>query len=155
MQNRVKSWSILSLNRQVAVGNKEGNSEKIRKHRDHSIHYFENAIRFIELGELEKASEFLWGSVAQSLKAVAATKNVSLKSHDDLQEYTRALSRSLRDESIWYIFNVGQSLHSNFYETGLKLEYIEVSAENVRMMLTKLNNLLPEELKDTAFFKKA
>ena len=121
-------------------------TEKVRKLRDLSIHYFGNAIRFLKLGELEKASEFLWGSIAESLKAIAATKAIELKSHEDIREYARQVSKELQDEGVWYVFDQAQGLHSNFYESGLKKEYVEMSAENVRKVLSVLNSLLPEEL---------
>ena len=35
--------------------------DKVNKFRSRSIHYFENALRLIDAGDAEKASEFLWG----------------------------------------------------------------------------------------------
>ncbi len=50
------------------------NTELLEKHKAQSVHYLENAYKFIDAGDVEKASEFLWGSMAQAIKAVAATK---------------------------------------------------------------------------------
>ena len=117
--------------------------ERIEKHKSQSSHYFENALRFIEKGDAEKASEFLWGSVAQALKALAASKEIQLKSHRQLRDYATELTRQLKDESIKNTFDLAQSLHSNFYETGLLLEDVAVGAENVRATLAKIFRLIP------------
>jgi len=119
--------------------------ERIEKHRLQSSHYFENALRFIEKGDAEKASEFLWGSVAQALKAVAASKEIPLKSHKQLRDYAIELARQLKDEGIKNTFDLAQSLHSNFYETGLLLEDVAIGAENVRGTLIKLLSLIPRQ----------
>ena len=117
--------------------------ETIEKHKSQSSHYFENALRFIEDGDAEKASEFLWGSVAQALKAVAASKEISIKSHMQLRDYAIELARQLKDRSIKDTFDLAQSLHSNFYETGLLLEDVAIGAEDVRATLVRLFSLIP------------
>lgn len=119
--------------------------EQIEKHRDQSIHYLENAFRFTEAGDAEKASEFLWGSIAQAIKAVAASKEIRLKSHRDLRDYAMELAKAFQDESIKNTFYHAQSLHSNFYETGLLMEDVAISAEDVRKVVGKLLSLIPEE----------
>ena len=119
--------------------------KRIKKYRTQSVHYFENALHFIEAGDAEKASEFLWGSMAEALKAVAASRDIRLKSHKDIRDYAMELARALHDESIRHTFNNAQSLHSNFYESGLMLEDVVISAEDVKAEVTKLLNLIPGE----------
>ena len=117
----------------------------VEKHKAQSIHYLENAFRFIEAGDAEKASEFLWGSMAQAIKAVASSKGIQLKSHRKLWEYTIELARDRQDADIKNTFDKAQSLHSNFYETGLLMEDVAMSAENVRATVAKLLSLIPKE----------
>ena len=119
--------------------------ERIEKYKAQSIHYLENAFSFIEVGDLEKASEFLWGSMAEALKAVAASKEIWLKSHKDLRNYAMELARDLPDESIRNTFLHAQSLHSNFYETGLLLEDVYMCAEEVRITVDKVLQLIDGE----------
>jgi len=119
--------------------------EQIEKHKAQSLHYLENAFRFIKAGDAEKASEFLWGSVAQAMKAVALNKGIQLKSHEDLRRYAIGLARELQDESLRNTFYRAQSLHSNFYETGLLMEDVVMSAEDVRATVAKLLSLIPKE----------
>ena len=118
--------------------------EKIKKYKKQSIHYFENAIKYIEKGDAEKASEFLWGSMAQALKAVAASKDIWLKSHNQIKNYALALSREFHDDSIRHAFFYAQSLHSNFYETGLLLEDVAGAAEDIKKTVKQLLALVPD-----------
>ena len=119
--------------------------EQSDKHIRQSIHYFENAMKNIEAGDPEKASEFLWGSVAQALKALAASKGISLLSHNRIKSYARELAKTQQDETIWHAFDHAQALHSNFYETGLLLDDVAMSADEVRAFLGKLFGMLPKE----------
>lgn len=119
--------------------------EGIERYKTQSIHYLENAFRFIKAGDAEKASEFLWGSMAEALKAVAASKGIWLKSHRDLRNYAIELARQLQDERIRHTFDRAQSLHSNFYETGLLLEDVDICAQDVRATVAKLLGLIAGE----------
>jgi len=119
--------------------------ELVEKHKAQSLYYLGNAFRFIEAGDAEKASEFLWGSMAQAIKAVASSKGIQLKSHRKLREYAIELARALQDESIKNTFDKAQSLHSNFYETGLLMEDVAMAAEDVRATVAKLSSLIPKE----------
>ena len=119
--------------------------ERIKKYKAQSVHYFENALKFIAAGDAEKASEFLWGSMTQALKAVAGSRDIWLKSHKDIRDYALELARALKDEDIRHAFDKAQSLHSNFYESGLMLEDVVIAAEEVKAAVAKLLNLIPEE----------
>jgi len=119
--------------------------QKIEKHVAQSTHYYKNALHFIDVGDAEKASEFLWGSVSQALKAVAASRGIELKSHSRIRGYAMELAKSLQDESIRYAFNSAQQLHSNFYETGLLLEDVVMGADDVKKLVAKLFKFIPEE----------
>jgi len=119
--------------------------ERIKKYKTQSVHYFENALKFIAAGDAEKASEFLWGSMAQALKAVAGSRDIRLKSHKDVRNYAMELARTLRDDNIRHAFDYAQSLHSNFYESGLLLEDVAIAAEDVKKVVVNLLNLIPDE----------
>lgn len=111
-----------------------------------SRHYLENSRSAIDLGELEKASEFLWGSMALAVKAVAAFKGIKLRSHRILWDYVRSVSMELKDESIYTAFRDANSLHSNFYETGLSLNLLLESEERIRQAVGKLISMIPPEV---------
>lgn len=119
--------------------------ESVEKYKTQSMHYLKNALHFIEVVDAEKASEFLWGSIAEALKAVAASKGIQLKSHKDLRNYAMELAKVFQDESIRNTFLHAQSLHSNFYETGLLMEDVAICADDIRATLTKLFELIDGE----------
>jgi hypothetical protein len=132
---------MTSLNRKADLELKE----KTKKHRTQSVHYFKNALRYIEMGDSEKASELLWGSMSQALKAVAANRGMRLKSHKDIRNYAMEVTRAMRDDSIWHAFTTAQSLHSNFYETGLMLEDVAVGAKEIKEAIGTLFSFIPKE----------
>jgi hypothetical protein len=120
-------------------------NEVLEKYKDQSIHYLENAFKSINAGDVEKASEFLWGSMAEAVKAVAAIKGVKLKGHRLLRDYAERLSKELGDNSIFDHFLHAESLHSNFYECELELRDVIRVAEEVRSTVLKLFSYIPEE----------
>jgi hypothetical protein len=111
-----------------------------------SRHYLENAYASLELGEVEKAGEFLWGSMAQAVKAVAAFKGVELRSHRDVGDYVRVLSRNMRDPALREAFTAANSLHQNFYESGLTREIVLDHGERIRPAIGRLLRLIPREM---------
>ena len=115
------------------------------KYKAQSTHYLENAFSYIEAGDTEKAGEFLWGSMAQALKAVAASKGIEIRSHRGLLDYARELAKELKDESIFMVSRNAESLHRNFYELGYELEEVYISAEEIKATVGKLLSLIPEE----------
>lgn len=119
--------------------------EKAEKYKEQSIHYLENAFVSIEAGRIEKASEFLWGSMAEVLKAVAASRGKELRRHWEIGEYARELAKQLEDEAIYDVFGIASYLHTNFYEADLRIEQVYAYASRIKTIVGKLLKLLPEE----------
>jgi len=115
------------------------------KYKTQNMHYMENALKFIKVGNPEKAGEFLWGSMAQALKAVAANKGRELNTHQEIRRYARELAKRCKDESIWNGFSQASYLHSNFYEAGLSMEEVFTCAGRIRTTVRKLLELVPKE----------
>ena len=105
----------------------------------------ENAFDFIKAGDAGKASEFLWGSIAEAVKAVAASKGIMVYSHAKLKQYAHELARELQDRSISDAFDRANSLHSNFYESTLELKDVYLVGEDVRATVGKLLELTARE----------
>lgn len=105
----------------------------------------DNAAASMRKGNAGKASEFLWGSIAEAVKAVAASKGITFYSHRRLKEYASELARELQDKSISDTFNRAESLHFNFYESTLELKDIRLVAEDIRTTVSKLLSLIPGE----------
>ncbi len=124
------------------------NKEKVIKHKMQSIHYYENALKSIEAGEAEKAGEFVWGSMAQALKAVAAIKDTTLRSHSQIVAYAESIAKQLENKSIYDAFIHARSLHSNFYECELEMKEIIRAAGEVREAVKTLLNLASKGIAD-------
>ncbi len=113
--------------------------DKAIKHKSQSNHYYENAMHYIDTGDAEKASEFLWGSMSQALKAIAANKKrQALKSENNIRSFAMDLTQELNNTDIWLAFTSAQSLHSNFYETGLLLDDVRIGAEIIKKVTSEL-----------------
>jgi hypothetical protein len=118
--------------------------EVAEKYKSQSIHYFENALSSIEAGDAEKAGEFVWGSMAEALKAVAATKGANLWRHQDIEDYAKSLAKELGDEEITKAHGLASALHSNFYEAGLRTEDVRFRLDQIKNTIKKLLNLVSE-----------
>lgn len=115
------------------------------RYKAQSLHYLNNAFASIEAGEAEKAGEFLWGSIAEALKAVAASKGMELESHAKLWRYAQALAKEMGDKAIYNVFALASSLHKNFYESGLDLKDVSIQAQDIKAMVEKLLGLISED----------
>ena len=116
----------------------------VEKYARQSLTYLRNASKFVDAGDSEKASEFLWGSMAQAIKAVAAAKGVTFRKHRLLWEYAETLANELEDKSIYDSFLHAYSLHSNFYESDLELKDVRRIAEDVKVAVGKLLSRIPK-----------
>jgi len=118
---------------------------KVKKYVVQSHRYLRNAARFIDAGDLDKASEFLWGSMAEALKAVALSKGRELKHHREIGNYARELAKQLEDEAIWDVFGNASYLHTNFYEAELTIDEVYAHATRIKTVVGKLLSLITEE----------
>ena len=120
-------------------------TELLEKYKAQSVHYFENALTSIQAGEAEKAGEFLWGSLAEAIKAVAASKKAELKAHWEISDYARRLANEMKDESILSVYRDASYLHSNYYEAGLTIQEVQTYVDRIRAMVVKLLSLISQE----------
>ena len=116
--------------------------DKTQKYTAQSLRYLKNASKSIDEGNQDKAGEFLWGSIAQALKAVASYKGYYLKSHRQIWDFAESLSKDLKDKSIYDAFLHANLLHSNFYECELELKDVRRIAEEITAVVEKLLNLI-------------
>lgn len=117
----------------------------IRRYIIHSRQYLENGLVTLRDAEAGKAGELLWGSVAEALQALAAYKNVPVKTHRDLKNFAIQLGRDLKDPTIQTDFAVVESLHQNFYVVQQEPIDVAVLVPTVEALLGKLLALIPPE----------
>ncbi len=118
---------------------------EVKKYVKQSLRYLKNASEFIDAGNSDKAGEFLWGSMAEALKAVAASGGIVLNNHRQIWNYTESLTKDLGDKSIYDAFIHANYLHTNFYESELELRHIRRAAEDIRVTVDKLLRLAAKE----------
>lgn len=106
----------------------------------------ENALLTLNSGEPGKAGELLWGSMAEALQAVAASRGIPLKNHRSLHWFVGALGKELNDRSIIEAFYEAEDLHSNFHEVELSTEDVALLVQPIREAVNKLFGLIPKEL---------
>ena len=119
-------------------------TDDFTKYSRQSNRYLRNARKFLGKGDLDKASEFLWGSVAQAVKALAAKRELKLKTHGDLWEFMRELSTEINDPTLYANFRTANYLHSNFYEVELGPHEILSAAEQVESLISRLFELIKD-----------
>jgi hypothetical protein len=125
----------------MTPNNGESPEDRVRAYRSAAIHYMSNAHEFLSRRDFAKASEFLWGAVSQSVKAVAALQGRELRHHRQLWDFARELD----DPDLFQNFRQANSMHSNFYEAGLPAEEVIDSIGSIGAAVSKLLDLLPQE----------
>lgn len=111
-----------------------------------SHHYLENALVHLQANEASKAGEFLWGAIAESLHALAASRNINLRTHKQLRQFVGALSKELQDNTISLGFKIAEALHSNYYEAEYEVEDVEWDVDPIRQAIDRTLILIPPEL---------
>ncbi|MBI4302871.1 MAG: PaREP1 family protein [Chloroflexi bacterium] len=120
--------------------------QTVRKYVLASRHYLENGLLMLNSRDAGKASELLWGSVAEALQAVAVSRGTRLANHRSLHWFVGQLGKELNDRSIIDGFFLAEHLHSNFHEVELTVEDVAAVVEPIRNTIAKLFDLIPKEL---------
>jgi len=104
--------------------------------------YLREANELLAKGDYVQASEKLWGAAALVVKAVAASRGVSIASHGELFSFVRALGEEEGDPELRRLFSVASTLHQNFYEGWLSGDVVREYAEDVKQLVAELKRLL-------------
>lgn len=103
--------------------------------------YYKNALDHVRKKEFGKASEFLWGSIAQSLKLLAAMRNIKITTHRHFIEFTRQLSKELGDTELYELLLFLRQLHSNFYDREIDPEDFEIYHKKAIKFMKKIEDI--------------
>jgi hypothetical protein len=121
--------------------------ERVRSYVTASLHYMENALLMVSQGDAGKASELLWGSVAEAVQALATSRGKQLTNHRSLHWFIGVLSKELNDRSIAEAFYLAENLHQKgFHEVELDIRDVALVLESIRKLVEKLLDLIPKEL---------
>ena len=124
--------------------------EQARGYADRSHLYLANAAATLRQRRPEKASEFLWGAMAQALKAVAAVKEIQLRSHRQIRQFARDTAKELQNEELLRTYAIAETLHSNFYEGVFDIPEVTGHATIIRVAVEELLGLVPAPEGDAA-----
>ncbi len=103
--------------------------------------FFAKAHDALAQHHLLQPSEKLWGATAHMVKAVAESRGWAHSGHRELFQVVSRLVQETGDEDLRPLFDVANSLHSNFYENWMPEDWIEAGAQQVRQLLEKLESL--------------
>jgi hypothetical protein len=89
-----------------------------------------------------QASEKLWGAAALMVKAVAASKGISISPHGELFSFVRRLGEEEENPELRRLFSVASTLHQNFYENWLSGDVVREYSEDVKQLVAELKKLI-------------
>jgi len=104
--------------------------------------YLKEAEALIEEGDYVQASEKFWGAAAEIVKAVAAERDMEIRSHGELHGFVSRLGRELSDPGLPRLFGDAAALHQNFYENWLPPETVKDYGEAVKELVERLKRLM-------------
>jgi len=118
---------------------------KTELHVNLSEKYFSEAKELLKEEDYVQASEKLWGAASQMVKAVAAKRNLELRSHSDLNRFVAELRREANEPEIRRLWQIATSLHQNFYEAWLPGETVKESVEDIKRFREMLEQILQSQ----------
>ena len=122
--------------------------EKIKEYVDRAQVLKKNADEAISRGELDKASEFLWGIVScylNGLKLLRTGKPAS--NHRELVRVAEDVEKVLADERFSTAMRNAEKLHANFYHMFLSTRDLAQLYREIMYALKRLHELLYREAK--------
>ncbi len=124
-------------------------TEPIESHAIHSRRMLEHAAEMIAQGDRLQACEKIWGAAAHRLKEVAAEREWPNSSHADGWAIIQYISDQSANPQISALFAIASDTHQNFYEDRYSLETIRQRLEQIRGLLSLLDDAhrtLPPDL---------
>ena len=115
-----------------------------QKYHNDSWGLFAQARKEFDAGDVRQASEKGWGAAALMLKAIAEQRGGDWE-HSRHRHFSRAASRlrsELGNHDVVRLFQVAESLHSNFYEDHWDSAVVSASLDDVERFLNLLDPLV-------------
>lgn len=109
-------------------------------------HYYRNMKEALSKKEYQKASELLWGSVTQSIKALASLSGIKIRSHNKFKSFTRRIAKDIEDWEYHDLFLSLQHLHQNFYDEHVDPLDFPIYHEKARNFIKKNDKLIRQKL---------
>ena len=113
---------------------------KVKRYIELNGKYVDDAEECLKKGDYAQASEKLWGATVTILKAIAAQRGKTIKTHEGINFFLTQIAKELKDESINLVYLVAEGLHQNFYENAATPETVKRGAKTVKQFVTRMRN---------------
>jgi Archaeal PaREP1/PaREP8 family len=91
--------------------------------------------------DLPQASEKLWGAAAQMVKGIAERRGWRHSGHRELFQVVNRLTEETGDGELRTLFDVANSLHSNFYENWMPRDWVQDRATRISEFIRRLERI--------------
>ena len=108
--------------------------------------FLREAEEILRNGDYAQASGRLWVAVVEAVKAVAASRGISLGTHVSLFQFVSQLARESPELGLVDAFHVANSLYTNSYEGWLTEDFVRRGTEIVQAFIDKLKRFLGTEI---------
>lgn len=120
--------------------------EKSFKYEQKAKEYMSNAQKLLGERKLTKAGEFLWGAIAELVKAISVLSGRPPISHKEVIDAGKHMALQLNDKEMFKLLDrSAQALHANFYEDFLSEDAFSEHYSAVLILLEKLERVLAKE----------
>ncbi len=113
---------------------------KVKRYLELNSKYISDAEECMKRGDYAQASEKLWGATVTIVKAIAAQRGKTIKTHEGISYLFAQIARELKDESINSVFLVAEGLHQNFYEDMAHPDIVKKGAKTVKQFVTRVRS---------------
>jgi len=118
-------------------------------------HYYTNMKKVLAKKEHRKASELLWGTITQSIKALASLAGIKIRSHNRFRTFTRQVAKESKDPEYHKLFLDLQVLHRHFYDEQFDSVDFPNYHKKALQFLKKNNNLIKKKFIELESSKKS
>ena len=112
----------------------------IKRYLQLNTKYVKDAEECLTKDDYVQASEKSWGAFATILKAIAAQRKKTIKTHEGLSFFTAEIARELKDQGINGTGLVADGLHQNFYENNQHPVAVKKGAKIIKQFVTRMHN---------------
>lgn len=113
---------------------------RIKKYTELSEKYLHDAKMLLSKGDLSQASEKLWGAAVTIVKAIAAQRRKTLKTHEGIKFFLAEIARETKNESVNSISLIAEGLHQNFYENTEHPDSVKKGAKTIKQFVSRMRN---------------
>lgn len=113
---------------------------KVKKYFDLSSKYLNDADECMRKGDHAGHLKSCGGATVTIVKAIAAQRKKTIKTHEGINFFMAEIARELNDENINNVSLIAEGLHQNFYEDVMHPDTIKKGAKTIKQFVTRMCN---------------